>query len=77
MYSFKTDGSNSFPALTAPSKLVFLSNLSSTSSLYTSYLVYKVASVANLGKTFLAKGTAWLTSTFFILVIYRITRKSI
>ena len=37
---------NPFPALTVPSPLIFLSNLSNTK---------EVALVANLGKTFLAK----------------------
>ena len=44
--SFEINKVNPFPALTVPSPLIFLSNLSNTK---------EFALVANLGKTFLAK----------------------
>ena len=46
---------NPLPDLSTPCQLVFLSNLSNTE---------EVASVANLGKIFLAKGTARSNNTF-------------
>ena len=49
------DKVNPFPALTAPRPLTFLSNLPNTDA---------VALVANLGKTYLAKGTARSNSAF-------------
>ena len=47
---------NPFSALTAPSPLIFLSTFSK---------INKVALVANLGKTSLAKGTTKSISAFF------------
>ena len=47
---------NPFPALTAPSSLIFLSNL---------YIAFKVKLLTNSGKLSLAKGIAIYVSAFF------------
>ena len=55
--SFKMNKVNSFPSLTTPCALIFLSKLSATD---------KVALVANLGKINLVNQTAKSNSAFFV-----------